>query len=180
MEPINGFFSSLYSKFVLRDLLGRVFPGLIIILGLANEHEAGIWGIQSLSNISLLGGFILFSSSFVIGIILQSVRTIPYNLIEYFIWPKKKPLQALKDLKNNQFVRDQRERLVVLRDVTGNTSLAIFAVLTLTLWRNLSLLWLVVGLLAISSYHWYEVKIWEAYNYGTILARIEWQRVMAL
>ena len=175
------FFSNLYSKFILRDLLGKVFPGFIFLSGLAlffglKSHEL----FHFLTYASLFHYFLIYGISFVIGLLLQFLN--PVRLV----WRIKRKRNGGDELKKyheflvslrrnepivgdpiSQTMNAQRERLVVLKDITGNLGNAIFALALFAIYWKVDtgltgVLFLIAGLLFWESwYHTVEKHYWE-------------------
>ncbi len=136
---MDKLFDNLYNKFLLRDLLGKVLPGLILILGFTYAYwPKGLCLIFPNKPENLFYYLVIYGLSFIVGLVLQfinPVRLFPF-LRRLILEEPTQPLDRLYEFLNRrtrfnrgrnpqasllvaQIVIDQRERLVVLKDVTG-------------------------------------------------------------
>jgi hypothetical protein len=141
---MDGFFEGLYERFILRDIVGKVVPGFLVLLTLGSTFR---WGARHFSDWTpeLLQLTLVYAVSFVIGTSLQFIGT-KLGWIRTYVWPaeikKKKVVRSSQEvsltkyralLNKSQPIRLQRERLVVLKQVTGNFGMAagLFSLLNL-------------------------------------------------
>jgi len=165
---MSDLFDSFYTKFILRDLFGKIIPGyilLICIIGtclpkqnffLLQSMSVGLW-ILSLGIAWLLGLAIQG-----IGILTRQFRRFP-KIFEHYGWKeiiKKFPKLSDKDLKAKNIPKEDRskmgltnfqeivvdfakvatpyemkirERLVIIKEASGNGSLATGLMFIITL-----------------------------------------------
>lgn len=183
---MNNFFDNLYNKFLLRDLLGKALPGLILLLGLTIILGHGSFRVlSSFRHITIFHYFLLYGLSFAVGMLLQS------GSIVRFLWRRRKKVDGLAQLTNySKFLKKQattfkeknavglliaqtivaqRERLVVLKDMTGNLGMSFFLLSLVALCKQF--FGIGFGLFAVSGFlfweswwHTDEQKQWEDDN----------------
>jgi hypothetical protein len=126
---LEKFLDYLYTKFVIRDLLGKVLPGILLILGSAAILKSE-WLCLVIPDKqwNLLNYFLLFGTSFTVGLVLQFI------CLPRFIWVNRragyeKQLESLykvtKRSVKNEVLYTHRERFVVLKEMTGNMGMSL-------------------------------------------------------
>jgi len=141
---MDHFIDSLYTKFLLRDLLAKVVPGLLLLLGIFGFFTRLIAGVViSLSVFNVFVALILvYGVSFIISMAIQFLgeRT---GLIQIYVWPKgnNKSSQEISLEKYREIlllenlpisVLRQRERFTILKEMTGNFAIS-FALLSISM-----------------------------------------------
>ena len=182
---MSDLIESLYSKFILRDILAKAIPGLftLLALGLLTDSLEPIWNWTSSIEIQIWVFYtIIYGLSFLVGMMLSFVSSwFRYLLGKLLFWKSgnlrnwEKKLDGLIEFLGNLRHRSdrndlirQRERFVILKDMTGNfaVSLAIlFYALNYKFPKiindNLVVIILIVGLLMIQSiYHEMDLEKW--------------------
>ena len=188
MEKILDY---LYSRFLLRDLLAKVFPGfisLIAIISILNRMPLRILQLFSIiPDLALI--FIVYSVSFIAGMLLQYlVMSIGLSIIH--VWPPQDEfprtdlslLMAHKFVmgaKSNDHLARVRERYTVLKEMSGNFAGALSILLISLLIRyflfgspDLKALYIIVPSLGVliyllikqNRYHAKEQRLWEFYT----------------
>ena len=196
---MEHFIDSLYSQFLLRDLLAKVVPGLILLLALFGFFANLLSGIVfSLSVLNILITLLL-----IYGICFVLSMTIQYfggrvGFITIYVWPsnedksslevslaKHQELLMVKDLPKT--VLRQRERFTILKEMTGNFALS-FSIISISMFflslgyrgsTALSLLCLIpitsvlaFALFRQNKHHAEEQYLWEK----GILENKEWNK----
>jgi hypothetical protein len=138
MSNIGDSIKYLYEKFILRDLLSIVAPGFIVSLSILLFPFSLTQILSFLKEIPFLIYIPIYGVIFIVGFAIQCFgarcRIIRFhNRVtdkNYY----KKLVGFLKATKDNNIMRDNWERFVVLKQMCGNGSLAIFisALLILT------------------------------------------------
>ena len=196
---MDKFFDSLYNKFILRDLLGKVLPGLIFLLGIETVASQGHhWLMRGALHADIVLYFLIYGLAFATGLLVQLLNPVrwAWKLWHLMVWLNNKsenkekvdsPLlshldrlyafyQKIPKAKDSEVVAkailNQRERLVVLKDVTGNlgTSLLAFVLVWKYCLASVGfhfiesysiILWVSVLLLLASLWHTFEQNHWE-------------------
>ena len=179
----------LYSQFLLRDILAKAVPGFLALLALSSiaPHSASprfLWH-SPIPDLILL--VVLYGVSFMFGMLLQYVGKL-LHLLQFHVWkpspPKSREEASLAKLQDFLSLPDsrvrlvrQRERFVILKEMSATYGLVALFALTLIILRiitgSLSVgltsggLALVAGLLALlllsqSRYHSHEQQLWES------------------
>lgn len=185
---MTGFFDSLYSQFLLRDLLAKVFPGFIVVFGigtLVSSDPAWLAGFSSNFDTTILFGLI-YGTSFVVGLIIQFAgeRT---GLIIIFVWPaaddndnRQVSLRRAQEFLLHNRLTDpalrQRERFAILKELSGNLGASALILALAVLFSALSpaapeplsrlialiiLFAIAMCLLHLNEHHATEQLIWE-------------------
>lgn len=128
MSDLAALVDNLYTRFILRDVFGKVVPGAILLLVVAmlatGENLAEITGRAS----DVHGAIIAMGAglSWLLGFVAQA----PF----YFLWDRKRWQgdKRLRDLLCRQRfdskVRQLLERQAVIKEATGNMSISLSAV----------------------------------------------------
>ena len=185
---MSSFFDSLYSQFLLRDLLATVVPGFISLAAISVllvRHPLEL--VERLSRVHTLVTLgTLYGISFMIAMLFQFVGE-RLGLLVIFIWRENEELDARQDsLEHAQnFLRDkgltdnilrQRERFAILKEMSGNFGMSMLVVAVTAFARALAsrpsaqavLLMAVLVLIGIAfllfrqnRHHAQEQLIWE-------------------
>jgi len=187
---MDKIFEYLYSRFLLRDLLAKVLPGLISLISLITifsqkpSHLFQLLG--SMPDLLLI--LFIYGLSFMFGMLLQYVA-MRIGFIVIHVWPGKKGISR-KELSllmaqkfilspsSNDHLARVRERYTILKEMSGNFA-ATFSVSLLSiiiryfLYKSpkLTVLYVIVPLLALliyllckqNRYHAEEQKLWETF-----------------
>ena len=180
---MDRFFDSLYSQFLLRDLLAKVVPGLISLYAALSlfirEPESLLAHLARTSVIQVL--VIAYGLSFMVMLLLQFLAE-RIGLISIFVWRKKseKRIVSVKrslakarafELQNDgkDLILRQRERFVVLKEMAGNygislllLAIAVFARLLVA--RPRAQLWLLCALTTLIAAG--IVLLWQNRSYA--------------
>ena len=133
MSELTNIFDSFYSRFVLRDFLAKIIPGLILIFALGSAATStgfiGIYTIMSfgawlvLLGVAWIAGFAVHS----FGMLFRLIKYVPDGVdVKEF---SKQELEFYKKLG----LEEQRryERLAVIKDTCGNTFVAFLLLLAI-------------------------------------------------
>jgi hypothetical protein len=150
MEQITSLFDLLYSRFILRDVFAKAFPGTLLLISVflafggqpVNLVDKLVKIAQA--NWLLLTAVLiwLYAASFVTGMLLQSVGQfvgMKAPMIGIWIHPKHASSEGLKQwykivkkvapetvsTHERTVTLQQRERFTVLKEATGNTGYAL-------------------------------------------------------
>ena len=126
---------AIYSRFLLRDMVGKVVPGSILLLTIIGSYLEKDDVFKLLEKIGFFAALMLFSLAWVTAFSIQSFGE-HLGLIRYF--PKKGEENAGDDRFNRYYQkiilfnknatpleRMERERLLVIRESCGNTYVAL-------------------------------------------------------
>lgn len=156
---MESFVKVLYQSFFMRDILGKVMPGLITLCAILSCFNLTVDDLSKINNgLSYPVWLIIIPLSFLTGLTLQiagetiglhwwSPRPAPSNLL-FKKWIPKNWYQVHEDW-NKRFIlvrsasskqwnskcRDQYERFVYLREGSGNLFLSILVFYTITPYR---------------------------------------------
>jgi hypothetical protein len=133
MSDLKDLFESFYSKFVLRDFFGKVIPGLVLLLATAVAVSAPYPVASYVQSMGLISAIAILGLSWLAGFTAQSVGE-AVGLIRYY--PRRNELgKTLTDrdaykirIESDRLAPDQRhqlERLVVIKEATGNGHVAL-------------------------------------------------------
>lgn len=182
---MGNLFDNLYNNFLLRDLLGKVLPGLLILLAIVGVHLPKIWcEIFTVTPSNLFYYLILYGASFAVGLVVQFINPVrsasmiirllqrqPFNhltrlnnFLERRVTRNQRENEQTRSLVC-QIVINQRERFVVLKDLLGNlgTSLLISVFIIGIQKEILGCLFIIIAifLILLSWYHSREQNFWE-------------------
>ncbi len=133
-------FDGLYTKFFLRDILAKAIPGFIVLAGITDCLWARPFDSFHRGNIIIFT--LIYGVSFATGMLMQFAGS-SFRLIKIHVWPDtkffskpnhKESLEKLSTfLKNTDKkpdIRMERERLVILKQMSGTYAIAalLFAV----------------------------------------------------
>jgi hypothetical protein len=130
MNQVQNIFDSFYTKFVLRDLFGKIIPGFIFLCSIATLFDKPADILALLKTISAWYLIPIFGISWVLAFALQalgeSLRLIRYSpkdikQTEWYQLVKKFGRRVVLDEKQ------QKERIVIIKEACGNTSVSIIA-----------------------------------------------------
>ncbi|MBI1743119.1 hypothetical protein HYR54_08650 [Candidatus Acetothermia bacterium] len=133
MSELTNIFDSFYSRFVLRDFLAKIIPGLILLFALGSAATStgiiGVYGIMSfgswlvLLGVAWIAGFVVHS----FGMLSKLIKYVPDGVdVKEF---SKQEIEFYKRLG----MEEQRryERLAVIKDTCGNTFVALLLLLAI-------------------------------------------------
>ncbi len=139
---LAALFDSFYSKFVLRDLFGKIVPGILLILGVC----IGILGVEKISILHskmtfatwiIVGGFSWLLGFVVkyIGEKLHLLRTHPKNIDK----TRKEFFPDLHSFHKNSTTHEKvhAERLNIIKEAVGNGAISLLlssAIIPTSLW----------------------------------------------
>lgn len=86
MSSLDGFFDGLYSKFLLRDILGRAIPGFIALLAIADFLKMRPPHLPN-RDLGLLYYVMVYGVSFASGTLLQYLGW-RASVVKVQVWPK--------------------------------------------------------------------------------------------
>ena len=181
----------LYSRFILRDLLAKVIPGLITIFSIVTALNLPPTIIfHSLFKLpDLILFIIVYGFSFMTGMLLQFIM-MKLKLTVIHVWPGDKDLPAhelslfmanalIKSPKSNGKILRVRERYTILKEMSGNFAGG-FSVLLISLFiryllyksPGLHTVYVAIPTLAVlvflllkqNKFHAEEQKLWEIYS----------------
>jgi len=139
----KGFFESLYSRFILRDVFAKATPGAIVFLGFALWWAPPIYVIEWFTRDHSWGFWLFFfSSAWLLGLAIQSFAEV-FHFLEYFPPGFRSCGNKTIDQYNSEFfvaVRDfmkgpenedhakRNERFEVIKESCGNTAASVVLV----------------------------------------------------
>lgn len=184
---MSEFFKNLYTNFLLRDVLAKAVPGFLVLAYLFHGRIPTAYHHHGLPEIVVIT--VLYGLSFMTGMLLQFLGTLKickrrckWSLIKIYVHDDnqekslakfKKFLNATKDRND---LRSQRERLVILKNMSGTYSIAVLIVALTEFIKFLVhrldsfpfstaiLLILLVALKCQNRFHAKEQEIWENIN----------------
>jgi len=145
---MGGFFDSLYSQFLLRDLLAKVVPGFIALAAISAlvihsplELVERLSGVHSIVTIGILYGI-----SFMVGMFLQFIGE-RIRFVVIFVWRDNDEIDAREESlrRFQEFLSDealsvpiyrQRERFAILKEMSGNFGMSLLSVSVVALFRS--------------------------------------------
>jgi hypothetical protein len=135
MSSPDGLFDALYRQFLLRDVFGKVLPGLVIVacIGSALGYSAGVK--ETIAHPTFLDSLFVLGVGWVAGFAVQSAGKI-LRLKETFPRASYDPAEVTANAAFNADLRNFRiqaephdllqfERFTVIKEATGNTAVAI-------------------------------------------------------
>jgi hypothetical protein len=151
MSDLADIFESLYSHFLLRDIVAKVIPGLLSVMIplviCANDLEPVKELLKSLNLIALF--VLIYGVGLAIGMILQQLGML-IPLIKIHVWKSDSndsdnsiarstdaEVRFLKIAIQNRAMLRRRERLIILKEMCGNYAMAMLIILTTFLIRFL-------------------------------------------
>ena len=179
-----SFFKYLYTDFLLRDILAKAVPGFLVLAYLFRGNIPIAHPKDALPDIVVIA--VLYGLSFMTGMFLQFLGSQGrgrLRLIRIYVHDddRDESLDHLRDFlnatDNRKYLRTQRERFVILKNMSGTYTVAIFAIAIVELIKYLALelssfpifavVLILVGFLAWENrFHAAEQQHWE--NNGTI------------
>jgi len=169
MDDLRNLFDAFYDRLVLRDFLGKVVPGFLLLstvcvsftwVNVTSEEFSTL--LKNLLNLSFLAWFVIFGTAWLLAFAIQSFGEWAH-LIEYFprnVFPSDESFfRFRREFEKKAKPEDgiQRERFVVILEACGNGYLSLIISLLFiilhSLWRLCfgSLTWQLLG---------YGFKIW--------------------
>lgn len=128
------FFESLYTRFFLRDFLGKIIPGSGLILWLAKEVTSGERLLSVLEKIPTGCWIVGAGIGWLTGLALQSLGELT-GLVLYWPAGARDPLDRMVafDAKASEGMRDRVERLRVMKDACGTGAVVFLLMLVVTI-----------------------------------------------
>ena len=137
MEEISKFFDTLYSHFVIRDIAAKVLPGLLALFSIVKIFRPDISYTSGLlvDIPDVFKAVVLYGVGFVSGVLLQYVG-MKSGLTITHVWPKTeantsefnsvdRAISFLVEVDSKHPLARKRERMIVLKEMTGNYALAL-------------------------------------------------------
>lgn len=177
---MSSFINNLYTKFLLRDILAKAVPGFLVLAYLFHGKIPTVYLKHGLPKIVVIT--VLYGLSFMTGMFLQFLGMIKigkFSLISIYVHDNDQEKSIVKQLeffnatKKRDGLRSQRERFVILKNMSGTFSIAILAIALFEAIRYL-MLWLdsylipmailfilFLALRCQNQFHANEQKIWE-------------------
>lgn len=138
MREISNLFETLYSHFLIRDVLAKAIPGLIgfvsLIITVSPQSIRPL--IYRILGTDLLMIILLYGLSFMFGMLLQFLGSLTPFLIIH-VWKAdnrsssiklslSKAVEFQKVASGNKAILRQRERLAVLKEMAANFAFSLF------------------------------------------------------
>ena len=187
MDELSDFFNSLYSHFLLRDIVAKVIPGLIGLAAvLSMLAPFGVLDMQRFAHISsFVQMILLYGLGFMFGMLIQYLVTkLPCVHVHVHDGKDnkarieaslKKDVEFHKCAGNQQFLSRKRERLVIIKEMGANYAGALIIVLIVFLLHScrLSLSWatwipiiivllsMIIVLFLQNRFYANEQRLWE-------------------
>lgn len=173
---MSNFFKYLYTKFLLRDVLAKAVPGFLVLAYLFHNRIPVAYLKHDLPEIVVIT--VLYGLSFMTGMLLQFLGA-RFRLIRIHVHNNdvEATLINLKEFLDNPQVTDrirqQRERFVILKEMSGTYSTAVFPIALIefvkflvhrldSLLISMAILFILVFVLAWQNrFHACEQKTWE-------------------
>jgi hypothetical protein len=138
---MTQFFDLLYTRFLLRDIIAKNVPALLLFVVIFQASDLSIEDtepylkpLREIFSTSSVYSFVcvalLYAIGFAVGILLQGFGEF-IRLVRIHPWdgPSGRVKQSLMvahmflaNTKDNEIARQQRERFIVLKEMTGNLS----------------------------------------------------------
>lgn len=151
MSDLSGAIEGFYSKFVLRDFLGKITPGMVWLLGVGTAmiSPRGMW--ELITEINLFSGIVMLGFAWITGILFQSrgeiskrldytSQDIDSNSTEWYQIYLRLRMDAPPQ------IIAEHERFVFIMEACGNTASVLRSLVPL-----IPLLWVIRTVL----YHFY-------------------------
>ncbi len=166
---MSGFFDNLYRKFLLRDILAKAVPGFLLLAYLFHDKIPANYPKHGFPEIVVVA--VLYGLSFMTGMLLQFLGS-QFRIIKIYVHEgdRNKSLKYLReflgDKDNKENLSTQRERFVILKNMSGTYAMALIAIILVTFFKNLEIeLILAIGLVAAliweNRFHAGEQAEWE-------------------
>ena len=131
----RSLFDAFYTRFILRDLFGKIVPGLLLVgatlVSIAGVESAG----DTLENLGTVPWIALIGASWIVGFVVQEVGY-SLRIIRYFS-NTESDIQVSEEHRfravADSFEIQQFERFVVIKEATGNMCVSILIALSLTI-----------------------------------------------
>lgn len=162
-SELAGLFEDFYSKFVLRDLFGKITPGGIFIFTVVSSHATIDGAISKAAALSFWAWVFLLGVAWLMGFAIQSVGELGLGgerkLFRYH--PRgafSNHLEAARDIvdlgRSEEFQKHKilYERINVIKEACGNGYVSLLAA---SIWIGLDL----------ARDHWSKFKVDEFANY---------------
>jgi len=124
---MDKFLDSLYSRFILRDLVSKIFPGSLVISAIALSLLPQEEVLSLVLQMPFFGWLVVFSAAWTTAFAMQSIGEVT-GMIKY--WKSgvrdkafRSKLVLFTDTASDIQVQ-QFERLIVIREACGNTYVA--------------------------------------------------------
>lgn len=130
----------LYASFVARDLFAKVVPGGILLLTIAwSVGDAGLGGVGTVAgSIPGWGWPFVYGACYVLGFAIQAVGEL-FGILSQHPMDETggdflgRLIQFEREVENEN-LRTGRERLVVIKEMSGNVAVSIFLATMIWLW----------------------------------------------
>lgn len=170
---LGSFFNAFYSRFVLRDFLGKIIPGFILATSIGLTQRS-LWGMANIfSRSGFMEWVIILSMAWVLGFFIQGLGL----WLRVGKWRLCRDLPAEYEGKEDQYfermirlrvksahTRRYMERLLAARDASGNSATSIFLS---------ALLFLIARLINLTPIAYYpDVDFWGGFVFLIFLALI--------
>ena len=168
MSQLDSVIDRLYTSYLLRDFVAKVVPGFVVLSALALSSGTRDHMLRAVHGLSIWAWFLLTGLSFSVGFLVQATgeligwthiypdgsshnREARANAIRRMIAPSR---------SNQPAISQQRERYVVLKEMSANFSLSLIIAVAILVSAQLpppvpGITRLVLLLLALASFFWY-------------------------
>jgi hypothetical protein len=121
---MDKFFDSLYTRFILRDFLGKIVPGAALILALAAQFSSWTAVVAFLNKLNTGAWIVGLGVAWIVGLAIQSLGE---TLGLFIYWPRKVSDSVERMVKFDQRASDgmrhQVERLRVMKETCGTAAI---------------------------------------------------------
>lgn len=130
MNELSTLFDSFYSRFVLRDLFGKIVPGMMLLSAMVVSLTSSSSILIYIASVSFWFWSVIFSVSWILAFAVQALAE-KYGYIRYYPEEMDKIQSYDMNIQFNKISskldRQQVERLIVIKEACGNgyTSLSI-------------------------------------------------------
>jgi hypothetical protein len=157
MNDLKAVFDSLYTNLLLRDLGAKVAPGMTILVAVRMAMTSVAQAMKDMNEAHLGAWLVAIAVAWLAGLAVQGLGEItgflPFLPVRYFpkgkTWAEWNMLLKRFDAVAKEPERYRLERLIVVREATGNGCLAGFlATLVLLTTKGVPTVFLIAGVLA--------------------------------
>jgi len=130
MDNLSALFKAFYSRFVLRDLLAKITPGIIVSTAAFLTFPDPFRILPSLDSLPLSFWILVFGLSWTVGISVQGLRSkLKYNVnagVEPKDW-RRMYFSCHRELErlDSEALKLEFERMAVVLEVSGNSATAL-------------------------------------------------------
>ena len=169
MDAASSMIDKLYTRYLLRDFVAKILPGLFVLFSAAFSLEHPFAPIAFSRRLPVWGWLLLLGLAFIAGFSVQAIGEITGWTRIYNDGPsrdskaREKAIDRMVKLQQRElpWATQQRERYVVLKEMAGNSSLALIMGIILIGLSLISSLAATIGksifiLAAIGSFYWYN------------------------